>query len=190
MTSHQETPEPPRISYRRIHEEGSQGDEGVPVSEKMRPYADAIQWTFTALTWFVLFFVLLVWAVVGAVFWIPLMLRATLRFSLRLLETMFEGRKPAKAALALRDAVSFYRRGFVVAVEVITGEKIDERDDGPVTENRLVKEFFWALLVWYFIALLFGWIQASPLDLVDWFRSIPWGEYFGDLVDRFRGMNI
>ena len=188
MTAHPDTSDPPRISYRRIQEEGSRGEEPGRTGDKARPYVDAIQWGFTALTWLVLFFVLLVWAVVGAVFWIPLILRATLRFSLSLLETVFEGHKPAKAAKALRDAVSFYRRGFVVAVEVITGEKIDERDDGPVTEKRLFKEILWAVLVWYFIALFFGWIQASPLDLVDWFRAIPWGEYFGDLVDRFRGL--
>ena len=115
------------------------------------------------------------------------MIRAMLRFSISLIEAMFEGHKPARAAKILRDAVSFYRRGFVVAVEVVTREQIDHRDEGPVTEHRLLLEFLWALVVWYFIFLLLGWIQASPLDLWDWLISIPWGDHFGDLVQRFRG---
>ena len=150
------------------------------------PYAEAVNKAFSVLTWLILSVVLLVWAVVGAVFWIPLLLRAMLRFSISLIEAMFEGHKPAKAAEILRDAVGFYRRGFVVAVEVVTREQIDRREEGPVTENRLLLEVLWALLVWYFIFLLFGWIQASPLDLIDWFFSIPWADHIRDLVDRFK----
>ena len=150
------------------------------------PYAEVMNKAFSVLTWVILSVVLLVWAVVGAVFWIPLLLRAMLRFSISLIEAMFEGHKPTKAAKILRDAVSFYRRGFVVAVEVVTREQIDHREEGPVTENRLALEFLWALLVWYFIFLLFGWIQASPLDLIDWFFSIPWADHIRDLIDRFK----
>lgn len=179
--------EPPRLSYRTSKGEGEIKDRGEGVQEKIRTYAGVIGQVFTVLTWAILVVILVVWAVVGAVFWIPLMIRAMITFSYSLMESMFEGHKPARAARVLRDAVSFYRRGFVVAFEAIKGGQIDERAEGPVTEYRLLREFLWALVVWYFIALLFGWIQASPLDLVDWFRSIPWGEYFGDLVDRFRG---
>ena len=150
------------------------------------PYAELASKIFSVLTWVILIVVLIVWAVVGAVFWIPLLIRAMLRFSISLIEAMFEGHKPARAAKILRDAVSFYRRGFVVAVEVVTREQIDDRDEGPVTKNRLLLEVLWALLVWYFIFLLFGWIQASPLDLIDWFFSIPWADHIRDLVDRFK----
>jgi hypothetical protein len=145
-----------------------------------------LNWLFLGITWVILAVVLMVWAVVGAIFWIPLLIRAMLKFSISLIESIFEGHKPATAGKTLRDAVSFYRRGFVVAVEVVTREPLDGREEGPVKENRLLLEVLWALLVWYFIALLFGWIQASPLDLWDWLASIPWGEYFGDLLRRFR----
>ena len=37
---------------------------------------------------------LVIWAVVGALFWIPLVLRAVFRFSISLIEAMFEGQKP------------------------------------------------------------------------------------------------
>ena len=180
--------EPPVYRYRTS--EGPEGPEGPSGPERdgskkgRSPYSDVVNKLFTVLTWVVLFVVLLVWAVVGAVFWIPLMIRAMLRFSISLIESMFEGHKPATAARILRDAVSFYRRGFVVAVEVVTGEQPSSQEEGPVAQNRLLLEILWALLVWYFIFLLFGWVQASPLDLIDWFFSIPWAEHFQDLSDR------
>jgi hypothetical protein len=127
----------------------------------------------------------MLWAVVGAIFWIPLLIRAMLRFTINLIEAMFEGHKPARAAAVLRDAVSFYRRGFVIAVEVVTRTEIDLSEEGPVRENRLLWEIVWALLVWYFIALGFGWIAASPLDLLDWFLGIPWADHLRALVDQF-----
>ena len=124
---------------------------------------------------------LLIWAVVGAIFWIPLLIRALFRFSISLAEAMFEGHKPARAARTLLDAVNFYRRGFIVAIELVTREQIYEDEEGPVKENRLLTEFLWALVVWYFIFLLLGLIQTSPFDLLDWFLSVPWAEHMRDL---------
>jgi hypothetical protein len=178
--------DPPTLLYRG----GGEGKESDPTGqeerkEAPRPYVEVARQVLSVLTWIVLFVVLLIWAVVGAVFWIPLILRALIRFSISLIEAMFEGHKPATAARILRDAVSFYRRGFVVAIEAVTGTEISDKDEGPVTQNRLLMEFLWALLVWYFIALLFGWIQASPLDLLDWFLSVPWADHIRDLIDRF-----
>ncbi len=159
------------------------GEEPEKIQTAFSEVADMI---LTVLTWVVLAIVLGVWAVVGAIFWIPLMVRAMFRFSLSLIEATLEGRKPTAAARMLKEAVSFYRRGFVVAIEVVTGEDVGGRDEAPLGDNRLFSEFLWALLVWYFISLLFGWIQASPLDLWDWLTSIPWAEHFGDLLQRFR----
>jgi len=140
----------------------------------------------TVLTWGILFMVLSVWAVAGAIFWIPLLIRAMIRFSINLIEAAFEDKRPTSAAKVLKDAVSFYRRGFVVAIEVVMGEGTESHPSEQTMENRLLLEVLWAILVWYFIFLMFGWIQASPMDLVDWFFSIPWAEHFGDLVQRFR----
>jgi len=177
--------EPPEFTYSPPG--AAKGAGGDRTGKAQSPYIKTVNKVFTVLTWVVLFVVLTVWAVVGAVFWIPLLLRAMLRFSISLIEAMFEGHKPSRAARILRDAVSFYRRGFVVAVEVVTREPARDDEEGPVTEHRLLLEILWALLVWYFIFLIFGWIQASPLDLWDWLVSIPWGDYFGDLGRRLRG---
>ena len=186
------TSEIPKYTPPSLRAEASGGEEeerGPPAAVKRvnETVSRSVNWHFLGITWVILSVVLLVWAVVGAIFWIPLLLRAMLRFSISLIEAIFEGHKPTRAAKILRDAVSFYRRGFVVAVEVVTREPVDQREEGTVTENRLLLEFLWALLVWYFIFLLFGRIQASPVDLVDWFFSIPWADYFRDLVGRFTG---
>ena len=165
------TSEPPRMYYKTVAQAEEEPEEEVKEPGK---HAEVLNGIFMVLTWVILFVVLALWAVLGAIFWIPLLFRAMLRFSISLIEAIFEGHKPATAAKILRDAVSFYRRGFVVAVEVVTREPVDRREEGTVTENRLLLEFLWALLVWYFIFLLFGRIQASPVDLVDWFFSIPW----------------
>ncbi len=171
------TSQPPMLSYR------------TPVSEDEEVQPLVVRKTekiLTGITWAILSVVLVLWAVVGALFWIPLLIRAMLRFSVSLLEASFEGQRPVEAARVLKSAVSFYRRGFVVAIEAVTGKGAEDRESRPTTENRLLMEVMWALLVWYFIALLFGWIQASPVDLWDWLVSIPWGEHFADLVQRFR----
>lgn len=177
--------EPPRLSYTALGrlEDGETAGGEAGSEENVNPYLKTANTVFKVLTWAILFVVLVVWAVVGAVFWIPLLVRAMLRFCINLIEAMFEGQKPVRAARVLKDAVSFYRRGFIVAIEVVTQEEIAQEADGPITENRLVFEIFWALLVWYFIALLMGWIEASPLDLLDWFLAIPWTDHIRGLMD-------
>lgn len=172
------TSQPPAVTYRSAAEP----EEERSSPPRTTPSARVL----TALTWGILFLVLVVWAVVGAIFWIPLLIRAMLRFSINLIEASFEGRRPTSAARVLKDAVSFYRRGFVVAVEVVVGDLTEEDRGQDTMENRLLLEVLWAILVWYFILLAFGWIQASPLDLWDWFTSIPWGDHFADLIQRFR----
>ena len=171
------TSQPPVINYSSA---GGPGEEQAPKSDNK-----AANKILTGLTWVILFLVLSVWAVIGVVFWIPLLIRAMLRFSINLIEAAFEGQKPTSSGKVLKDAVNFYRRGFVVAIEVVMGEEVQEDREETTTENRFLLEVLWAIFVWYFIFLWFGWIQASPVDLWDWFVSIPWREHFGDLVQRF-----
>ncbi len=122
----------PILSYSRLAQ--SEPSEGVPVRH-------AVNKAFAGVTWAILAIVLVVWAVVGAVFWIPLMLRTVLQFSLSHLKSVFVGKRPEGAARALQSAVSFYRRGFVVAFEVIMREEIDGNAKDPETGNlRLVSD--------------------------------------------------
>lgn len=173
--------EPPTISY------GAGGrleKEKAGPAEVATKTANRVQ---EGVTWVVLAVVLGIWALVGAIFWIPLLIRALMRFSLSHLESMFENQRPAEAGRILRNAVAFYRRGFVVAVEGVTKEEVDPGPNAPMLENRLLLEVLWAILVWYFVLLGFGWIQASPLDLFNAFLNLPWGETFETLIQPFRG---
>jgi hypothetical protein len=136
------------------------------------------------LTWATLVVVLLVWAVVGAIFWIPLLLRAMLRFTISLMEAMFAGQRPTRGARILRDAVGFYRGGFVVAVEAVTREDLPEDRRQPAGESRLLFEVVWAALVWYFILLWAGWIEISPLDLWHRLLGLPWRETLARFLER------
>jgi hypothetical protein len=168
----------PILSYSRLAQ--SEPSEGVPVRH-------AVNKAFAGVTWAILAIVLVVWAVVGAVFWIPLMLRTVLQFSLSHLKSVFVGKRPEGAARALQSAVSFYRRGFVVAFEVIMREEIDGNAKHPETGNLLLLELLWAVPVWYLILFGVGVIQASPVDLWNGFGSIQWGQLLGSLFDWFRG---
>ena len=168
----------PILSYSRVV--GREPLEAVPVRH-------AVNKAFAGVTWAILAIVLAVWAVVGAVFWIPLMLRTVLQFSLSQLKSVFVAERPEGAARALQSAVSFYRRGFVVAFEVIMREEIDGEAKDPETGNRLLLEFLWAVPVWYVILLGVGLIQASPADLWNALGSIEWGQLLGSLFDWFRG---
>lgn len=151
------------------------------------PVQKAVNRLFAAFTWVVLLVVLAGWTVVGAIFWIPLLFRAMLRFSVSLVQSVFVGRRPDGAARVLRDAVSFYRRGFVVAIESVTNEEIEGEAHDPQTGNRILLEVLWAIPVWYLILFATGWVQASPADLWSWLASVPWAEMWGAMIDGVRG---
>jgi hypothetical protein len=181
MRSTRPTPSaPPTMSYRALGEP-VEVEEDQPAPTRV---ARANNKILQALTWAILAVVLLVWAVVGAIFWIPLLLRAMLRFTISLIEAMFAGQRPTRGARILRDAVGFYRGGFVVAVEAVTREDVPEDRRQPAGESRLLFEVFWAALVWYFIFLWVGWIQTSPVDLWHGFLDLPWRETLARILER------
>jgi len=154
--------------------------------EPEAPVTKAVNRVFEGVTWAVLFLLLAIWAVVGAFFWIPLMFRSLLSFSLSLLQAVLVGRRPEGSAKALRNAVSFYRRGFVVAVEVVTREELEGEAKDPETGIRLFLEMGWAIPTWYLIFFFLGWIQDSPADLWNGLLSFPWKAFLGDVIQWIR----
>ena len=169
------TQQPPFISYQRGDPvEAARQEEASPKAIPMtqaRVFLDAV---FKVVTWTILAVVLLAWLVIGVVFWIPWVLRATFLFLVSLVESTFQGLKPTAAAKALRDAVNFYRRGFVVAYEGVMKEEMEESTIPPPEAGRLTFEIFWSILVWYVVLLWLGVIQTSPLDMVNWVVALPW----------------
>ena len=132
------------------------------------------------LTWAILIICLAIWAVIGAVFWIPLILRTMVRFSAAMAPAMLADKKPIRAAQMLRGAVSFYRRGFEVAIDVVAHEpkrgRVEKGEDGGLSLMQFLNEFAWAAMIWYGILLFFGAIDLTPIDMWYWVAGIQWSE--------------
>lgn len=136
---------------------------------------------------------LAIWAVVGAIFWIPLIVRSTLHFSFALIQSMLAGEGPQKAGAILRRSVDFYRRGFVVATEAVLGEapragRGRTRSDVELGGGRMVREVLWVALVWYLLFWLVGIVDSSPADLVRGFFGLPWAALFASVVEGIQGV--
>jgi hypothetical protein len=157
-------------------------DEGVVEAEDTGLDSDSpLDRAMRFLTWGILSVCLALWAVVGFIFWIPLLLRSMIQFSLSLSQSMLQGSRPDEAGRILRDTVGFYRRGFAVAVNAVFGAPA--KGKGKASTSRLTAkqaafEIAWAALVWYGILLLIGVIQMSPVDL--WYATLalPWAEWW------------
>ena len=135
------------------------------------------------LTWAILSVCLALWGVVGFLFWIPLLLRSILQFSLALIQSMLQGARPLEAGRILFETVDFYRRGFLVAIEAVFGRLPNpENSQPPMPAGRFVVEIGWALLVWYAVLLMTGVVETSPGDLWRGVVEYPWGDTLGRLL--------
>jgi hypothetical protein len=107
-------------------------------------------------------------------------------FTVTLIEATLEGKRPGTAARILQEAVTFYRRGFVVATDVILRNKVGEETAAGPTEGRLFREVLWAIVIWYFILLVLGFVETSPIDAWRWWASLPWGDALTALIEPLR----
>ena len=163
----------------------------APGPEKARP-----DYLIQTLTWAILSVCLAVWAVFGFILWVPLLLRSMVRFSFSLSQSMLRGVEPVEAGRILRDTVSFYRRGFVVAVEAVFGSRKKEaHPDAPrnakaerLSPRYFVTEVLWAAVIWYLILYALGVTEVSALD--GWARiwGLPWAEYWNSVTVWFDGL--
>lgn len=119
----------------------------------------------------VLLVTIAIWSVVGLVFWIPLLVRATTVFSAALLPAAFSGRSIAGVRAGLEDASGFYFRGFVAAFDVFRG--VQRTPNSNVTTKRVVVESVWTIVFWllaiYFVrpAILTPLIHAATARLAE-----------------------
>jgi len=133
-------------------------------------------------SWGILLICLAVWAVVGALFWVPLLLRRIVGYSLGLVPSMLAVGKPWRAAKRLRNAMSFYARGFRVTRDMVTRDP--DREERPLFAGHegtprgvaVWGEVVWAVMVWYAVLLLVGVVHSSPQDLWRYLADVPWSE--------------
>jgi hypothetical protein len=155
----------------RTMEFGTQAPAAAPLDDS--PLGPVMR----ALTWAVLGITLLVWAVVGFLFWIPLLIRATVLFSVRLVHATLTSQSAERAGERLKDAINFWLRGFIVAIDAVGRSSGDDSDAPPeraVNVGYLLNELAWAGLAWYALLLMTGAVQTSPLDVWRAAAALPW----------------
>jgi hypothetical protein len=162
--------EAPTIRYRGVQEPTVVTEDGPPLVKSWPP---VLLWVSRA----VFGVVMVVWAVVGALVWVPLLLRAMVRFSLALVQATLDREPPSEAAATLRGAVDFYRRGFVMTADALHGRTPEPKGHTrPVRNRRLLREFGWVALVWYAILAALG-VVWSPLEIGQWIMALPWSAW-------------
>lgn len=136
------------------------------------------------LTWAILSVCLALWAVVGFVFWIPLLIRSMFAFTFALSQGMLQGVPPHEAGRILREAVGFYRRGFTVAIDAVFGkpDKNNQPARVKLPPSRFLLEVAVSAVFWYLAFFVLGVVETSPLDLWSAAVDYPWADLWRSLV--------
>lgn len=183
------TDEAPTQRYRTM--DPTEVAEGVTFDEQAdTPSARPLDRAVRYLTWGILGACLVVWAVIGFLLWVPLMLRSMVRFSVSLAESMLQGAQPTEAGRILRETVEFYRRGFTVAIDAVFGPppRKKQEPETRLTLRRILLEVLWAVVVWYVILYIVGFVELSPMDVWTAVATYPWADAVQSTVDWVTGI--
>jgi hypothetical protein len=160
----------------------------APVAEA--PEESHVEELSRTLIWMGLGISLLMWAVFGFILWIPLMVRATFSFSVSLVHATLTTQTAERAGLVLKDAINFYRRGFLVAIDAIQGNVTADPDEVPrergLSASFTLNQLAWAVVAWYFMLLFVGIVETSPLDMWRAIAAVPWMGMLEVSADSFR----
>ena len=98
----------------------------------------------------VVFAVTLLWAVVGLVFWLPLLCRSVVLITLAILGSAKYGVSIQRAQAALSMAVGFYFAGFARARQLLHAEEFSDEESTEKAPPliRIFGELLFALLFW------------------------------------------
>lgn len=116
-----------------------------------------------AVTFLLLVVVFAVWAVVGFVFWIPLLTRAVLVFAASVVHAVITGQRASGLRDYLRDASSFWFEGFQIAKQTLyppSGEPSEWKLE--IRIGRVLAESVWTAAYWGVIYCLFH-LRAARL---------------------------
>ena len=149
-----------------------------------------VHYTLRALTWLIVATAMLVWLLIGFFFWVPLLVRAGIGFSVEVVNATLTGRSAEAAGVMLKRAVDFYRSGFVIAIEAIQDraerraprqvvpQYNDEEGQIGIDARGFLNEVGWTILIWYLLASVLGWTTWTPLRVVGEFLDIEWAQHF------------
>ena len=106
----------------------------------------------------VLAILLLIWAVVGFLFWLPMLVNAIIFFSLLNLYATILNAEPDTLAVSLEKSVRFYLQGFE---NVFRAVRKQTRDGSPTANIKLdLKTIVWHLLitaVFWLVVVFLAW---------------------------------
>jgi hypothetical protein len=124
---------------------------------------------------------LAIWGVIGFVFWVPLLARATASFSSLILYTTLVGSNSSGTADTLDAATNFYIRGFENIFKAYEDRNPSNPEADVFAFGRFVVEVLWAVFFWgSFLSTLYTVGYASWLpDLWEW--QVASGSYSPDL---------
>lgn len=134
-------------------------------------------------------FTLVVWTIVGFVFWIPLLGRATTAFTMHTLYSNLKQRNARVPSLGLEHAMLFYISGFRNIVDAILRET-DEEPSGILELRfwRLLMETAWTLVFWWATLAAFAYvgsfseeITSTILSPLDWVQAVFTKDFWLDL---------
>jgi len=117
------------------------------------------------------FILLFFWLLLGFVLWVPLMGRMILIFFSAVVSSMFTGRDPTHARVALDYAITFYSRGFELINSSMHGNL---QRSGPfvIPEGehfgRVLRELLFATLFW--LGIIFFW-EGFANRLFEWLQQ-------------------
>jgi hypothetical protein len=116
---------------------------------------------------FVLVFVLAVWAVVGFIFWIPLLTRATTVFSAMVVHGTITRQRPDSLKHYLASAAVFYFEGFRITWDVLYGNSVANAPPMKVRFGLVFIETLWTVLFWgVMLCILKPGIVGQILNLI------------------------
>lgn len=145
-----------------------------------------------ALVYVVLVVTLGVWAVVGFIFWIPMLVRTTTSFSSVLLYATLFGKDPSDFGRPLVFATTFYIAGFKNIMNALlqTDRRSSAGGFSAFQWGRYLLEICWAGVFWYFLLYsLFslGYVQWLPEMLSQWIARVSGS--VGVLIDFLKGIS-
>lgn len=115
----------------------------------------------TGLRWAVQSVALLLWAPVGLLFWLPLLLRRTVAFVLAVLRAGLTGSEVEMPRRRWEESVHFYRVGFLRIVHAFGDEERFPDRPGP-EDGSLAFELLWSAAVWTALLWLTGLWPDAP----------------------------
>jgi hypothetical protein len=105
--------------------------------------------------WLIFVTVAIVWAVIGFVLWIPLLVRVTTVFSAMVVHATITGQRPDALRGYLESASRFYPEGFRIALDVVHKPANNKPQSLHIRFWPVFAECIWTAAFWIFLISIF-----------------------------------